>query len=73
MDDDAVLAFSIPHLKKMFPDFDESWIRRFNVWRARWSQPVVEKNYGRLIPDEDGPREGFRHGGRRGQGSLQRL
>ncbi len=59
MADDEVLEFSIPHLRKMFPEFDPSWIKAHNVWRARWSQPVVEKNYSALIPDEDGPWPGF--------------
>ncbi len=59
MPDDEVLEFSIPHLKHMFPRFDRSWIKSFDVWRARWSQPVVEKNYSSLIPDQDGPAPGF--------------
>lgn len=59
MSDDEALAFTIPHIKRMFPDFDETWIKACNVWRARWSQPVVEKDYSSLIPDEDGPMPGF--------------
>ena len=59
MSDDEVLAFSIPHLQRMFPEFDPSWIRRHHVWRARWSQPVVGVQYSRLIPGPDGPRPGF--------------
>ena len=59
MSDDEVIAFSIPHLKKMFPEFDETWIREAHVWRARWSQPVVEKLYSALIPDEDTPLDGL--------------
>lgn len=59
MADDEVLDFAIPHLKNMFPDFDPSWVEKCDVWRARWSQPVVEKNYAALIPSEDGPLPGF--------------
>ena len=59
MKDDEVLDFSVPHLQRMFPDFDPSWIKSHHVWRARWSQPVVEKDYSTLIPDEDGPAQGF--------------
>ncbi|MGJ8583196.1 MAG: NAD(P)/FAD-dependent oxidoreductase [Marinosulfonomonas sp.] len=59
MEDDEVLDFSVPHLQRMFPDFDPSWIQAHHVWRARWSQPVVEKDYSTLIPDEDGPAPGF--------------
>ena len=59
MDDDEVLNFSIPHLKRMFPDFDRSWIRNSHVWRARFSQPIVERHYSKMIPSTDGPWKGF--------------
>lgn len=59
MSPDEVLEFSLPHLQKMFPDFKRDWIRKFDVWSARWSQPVVEKEYSKLIPDEDGPLPGY--------------
>lgn len=59
MSPEEVLEFSIPHLQRMFPEFSRSWIHRFHVWRARWSQPVVERNYSALIPAEDGPLPGF--------------
>lgn len=55
MSDDQVLAFSMPHLQRMFPAFRPDWVQRFHVWRARWAQPVVERHYSRLIP----PREGL--------------
>ena len=59
MDADAVLAFALPHLKRMFPRLERDWILRHHVWKARWSQPVVEKHYSRLIPPQAGPRPGF--------------
>lgn len=59
MSDEQVLEFSIPYLKDMFPEFDQSWISKFNVWRSRWAQPVVEKNYAALIPSADGPEPGL--------------
>ncbi|GAA3685597.1 NAD(P)/FAD-dependent oxidoreductase [Acetobacter lovaniensis] len=54
-----ILDFSMPYLQKMFPAFSSSWIRHYDVWKARWSQPVVEKEYSALIPPQDGPRPGF--------------
>jgi protoporphyrinogen oxidase len=54
MTDDEVLAFSIPHLQRMFPAFLPSWVQRFHVWRARWAQPVVERHYSKMIPPEAG-------------------
>lgn len=59
MSDEEVLEYSVPYLKRMFPSFQESWIRNYHIWRARWSQPVVERNYSSLIPEQDGPKAGF--------------
>ena len=59
MSPDEVLEYALPHIQKMFPAFSRDWIIRHNVWKARWSQPVVEKNYSQLIPSEQGPAEGF--------------
>jgi protoporphyrinogen oxidase len=59
LDADHLLEYALPYVKTMFPAFERSWIRAHHVWRARWAQPVVETRYGRLIPAEDGPRDGF--------------
>ncbi|KQP11883.1 NAD(P)/FAD-dependent oxidoreductase [Pseudorhodoferax sp. Leaf267] len=59
MSADALFAYATPHLKKMFPAFDPAWVLKHHVWKARWSQPVVEQHYSRLIPSEQGPRPGF--------------
>ena len=56
---DELLDYSLPYLQKMFPKMERNWILKHHFWRARWSQPVVEKNYSKLIPPEDGPKEGF--------------
>lgn len=54
-----VLDFALPYIQKMFPEFDLSWVRKYDVWKARWSQPVVEKHYSALIPPVSGPQSGF--------------
>ena len=59
MSADELLDYALPYLQKMFPKMERNWIRRHHLWRARWSQPVVEKNYSKLIPSEDGPKDGF--------------
>jgi protoporphyrinogen oxidase len=59
MNGDAFLDYALPFLKKMFPRLERGWIKAHHLWRARWSQPVVEKHYSRLIPPEDGPRPGL--------------
>jgi protoporphyrinogen oxidase len=59
LDADAFLDYALPYLRRMFPTLQRSWVRQHHLWRAEWSQPVVVKHYGRLIPPTDGPEEGF--------------
>ena len=55
MNKKELLNFSMPFLKKMFPEFNETWIEKSYLWKAKYSQPVVEKNYSKLIPDYKTP------------------
>ena len=50
MSADEALAFSIPHLKRMFPSFEPAWVAGHYLWKERYSQPIVCRNYSRLIP-----------------------
>jgi len=59
MTTDEVLDFAMPHLQRMFPKLERSWILRHHVWKARWSQPVVEQRYSQLIPPAAGPLPGL--------------
>jgi protoporphyrinogen oxidase len=59
LDGDGFLDYSFPFLKAMFPSLDRSWILTHHLWRARWSQPLVERNYSKLIPAAAGPAPGF--------------
>ena len=59
MSDDELLAFTLPHLKRMFPAFERNWIRDHHVWRAKYAQPVVERHYSRMIPSVDTPLQGL--------------
>ncbi|MCX7204888.1 MAG: NAD(P)/FAD-dependent oxidoreductase [Proteobacteria bacterium] len=59
MNDDELLAFALPHLKRMFPKFEDAWIKKHHVWHARWAQPVVEKHYSQLIPACESPKRGL--------------
>jgi protoporphyrinogen oxidase len=59
MSDREVLDFAIPHIQRMFPGFDPSWIRACHVWRARYAQPIVEKHYSTLIPPLETPLAGL--------------
>ena len=55
MADEDVLGFAVPHLQRMFPDFKREWVTNHHVWRARFSQPIAEPHYSRLLPAEQTP------------------
>lgn len=55
MSKDDIVKFAIPHIKKMFPKFESTWILGSHVWKARWAQPIVEKNYTQMIPAKQTP------------------
>jgi protoporphyrinogen oxidase len=55
MSDPEVLDFAVPHLQRMFPNFDRGWVTGYHVWRARFSQPIAEPGYSRLIPPQQTP------------------
>jgi protoporphyrinogen oxidase len=57
MDDKEVLDFAVPHLQRMFPDFRREWVTGHHVWRARFSQPIAEPGYSKMIPSENTPFE----------------
>ncbi|MFG2581612.1 hypothetical protein [Streptomyces malaysiensis] len=50
MSDEEVFAYSLPHIQRMFPGFDRSWVERFHVWRAEHAQPVITPHYSRAMP-----------------------
>lgn len=58
MTPEEVFEYSLPHIQRMFPDFDRSWVTRHHVWRAPYAQPIVEKHYSKLIPDLRTPIDG---------------
>ena len=51
MSEQEVVAFTLEHLRRMFPDVTDDRILDAHVWRARYAQPVVECGYRKLIPD----------------------
>lgn len=59
MNNHEYLDYAFPYLQKMFPKMERSWIKKFHLWRARWSQPVVEKHYSTLISSVESKYEGF--------------
>lgn len=59
MNADEFLDYALPFLRIMFPELRREWIQAHHLWRARWSQPVVVRDYSKYIPASDGPVEGF--------------
>jgi protoporphyrinogen oxidase len=59
MPDDELLEFCVPHLQRMFPRFDRSWVLHHSVWRAPYAQPVVVPRYRELIPAAATPLRGL--------------
>lgn len=53
--DEQLLEFSLPHIKKLFPDFSRDWVIGYRVWRERYSQPVVTKHYSEILPPIETP------------------
>lgn len=56
---DEFLAYALPCLTRIHPHLRPEWVLGHHLWRARWSQPVVEKQYSRLIPAQDSPWQGL--------------
>lgn len=59
MQDNELLEYTIPHLKRMFPDFKRGCIIDYHVWRAYYSQPVVERQYSAMIPAQESTLSGL--------------
>lgn len=55
MDSAQALAFAEPHIKRMFPAFDTTWVKHHYAWREPYAQPIVVRRYSELIPDFDTP------------------
>jgi protoporphyrinogen oxidase len=53
--DEQVKTEWMKHLKRMFPDFDESWITDFIVQRARYVEPIRPLGTVNQIPDIQTP------------------
>lgn len=51
LSDDEIFAEYLPHLKKLNPDFQPSWIKRRWIFRERAAQPIPPLHYSQKIPD----------------------
>ncbi len=55
--DEEYLDFALGHLKRMFPNFDKSWVIDSKVWRSEYAQPVTERGYSKYVPGAETPFE----------------
>ncbi|MBM3946536.1 MAG: NAD(P)/FAD-dependent oxidoreductase [SAR202 cluster bacterium] len=59
MKPEEIVADYIPHLKKINPAFDESWIEQTFVHKEPAAQPIMTTHYSRKIPPLKTPIEGL--------------
>ena len=52
---EALVDYAIPHIQRMFPQFNRAWTKEAFLSRARYAQPIVTCGYGKLIPDHETP------------------
>jgi protoporphyrinogen oxidase len=55
--DKEYFDFALVHLKRMFPDMNESWVVEYAVWRSEYAQPVTERDYSKYLPGQETPYE----------------
>jgi len=39
----------------MFPDFTDSWVLNYHIFRDRYAQPIVDCGYSNKIPSSQSP------------------
>lgn len=55
MSDEKVIESYLPHLSKINPSFDPSWITRRWVFRERAAQPITPLRYSEMLPPHRTP------------------
>jgi len=55
MTSEEIIDAYLPHLSKINPDFDPSWITNTWVYRERAAQPIIPMRYSERIPDHRTP------------------
>ena len=52
---EELLELFVPHLRKINPDFDLSWVLEHHHHRVDGAQPIIGTNYSQRIPDHRTP------------------
>ena len=59
MEPDQLLDLFAPHLRKLNPDFDLSWVQNYHHHRVDGAQPIIGRNYSQRIPPHRTPLKGL--------------
>jgi protoporphyrinogen oxidase len=59
MSSEELLKEYIPHLKKINPEFDESWVEGVYTFRDEYAQPIIKCGYSKMKPEFETPVEGL--------------
>ena len=55
MEPEELLDLFVPHLRKLNPDFNRSWVHKYHHHRVDGAQPIISKNYSQRIPSHRTP------------------
>jgi protoporphyrinogen oxidase len=55
MSAEEMLELFVPHLQKINPDFDTSWVVEYHHHKVDGAQPIIGVNYSQRIPDHRTP------------------
>ena len=55
MKKEEILAELLPHLRKINPEFEESWLEEYHLFQDLFAQPVVPLHYSEVKPTYETP------------------
>ena len=58
-DDDYLYKEYSAMLKHVVPEFEDSWVKSYQVFRARFAQAICQTNFSKLVPAHETPTRGL--------------
>jgi len=59
MSGEQLLEFSVPHVRQIFAGFEREQILGYHVFKAPYAQPLIERNYSKIICPTETPVKGL--------------
>lgn len=59
MSSEELLREYIPHLKRINPQFEESWVEKVHTFKDEFAQPIIKCGYSKLKPGFETPVKGL--------------